>query len=194
MSMIEAELSELLPFWVNGTLTGPEQERVAEALQGSAALRAEVDALVALRRRMQETPVPSSPGSLGLARLMRAIEAETPRRQSRWQGTGLVAASVAMAAVLSSALTFVVMRGGGDVVYEQASGDDPGAALTVAFRPEASEGAIAALLREKGLVIVDGPSALGLYRIALPYDADPEEAVAYLVAASEVIATVEPAE
>ena len=197
MSVTEADIGDLLPFWVNGTLTGEDHDRVALALHDSAALRAEVVALAALRNRMQTAAMPASPGALGLARLMKAIEAEPSRKPSRRWGAGLIAASAAVAAVFSSALTFAVMdrgTGGDDLVYEQASGDDPGAALTVSFRPEASEAAISMLLRKKGLVIIDGPSALGLYRIALPFDASSTEVATYLEAASEVIATVEPAE
>lgn len=194
MSEMDAELSELLPFWVNGTLSGPEQARVAAALERSAPLRDEAAALAALRARMKTVPLAQGPGALGLARLMRAIEAEAPAAAvRRWPGMGVLAASVALAAVLSGAVTFAVMRGDEAVVYEQASGDDP-AALVVTFRPDATEAAISALLREKGLVIVDGPSALGLYRLALPYDLGAEAAAEYLAAAEAVIATVEGAE
>lgn len=196
MSTTETDIRHLLPFWVNGTLTGKDHDRVALALQNSEVLRAEVAALAALRNRMQKAPMRASPGALGLARLMREIDAEPSRKAFNWRGAGLIAASVAAAAVFSSALTVAVMdRGtGGDPVYEQASGDDPGAALTVSFRPEVSEGVISALLRKRGLTIIDGPSAIGLYRIALPFDADLAEVARYLEAASEVIATVEEAE
>lgn len=197
MSVAEADIRDLLPFWVNGTLTGEDHDRVALALQNSDALRAEVIALAALRNRMQKAPMLASPGALGLARLMREIDAEPLRKAFSWRGAGLIAATAAVVAVFSSALTFATMdreTGGDDLVYEQASGDDLSATLTVSFRPEASEAAISKLLRKKGLVIIDGPSALGLYRIALPFDTAPAEVARYLEAASEVIATVERAE
>lgn len=186
-------MAELLPFWVNGTLSGSERAAVAKALDASPALRAEAKVLAAMRARMQAEPLADGPGALGLARLMRTIEAESPVAVKRWQGMGSLVASVALAAVLSGAVTFAVMRGDEAVVYEQASGDAPGV-LTVTFRADATEAAISALLREKGLVIVDGPSALGLYQIALPYDLGPEAAAEYLAAAEAVIATVESAE
>jgi hypothetical protein len=44
----------------------------------------------------------------------------------------------------------------------------PSAVLVVAFDPQASEGAIRALLLQAGARIVDGPQQLGEYRLAVP--------------------------
>ena len=107
--------------------------------------------------------------------------------------SGMLAPTAAVAAVLSSLLT-VALQGNDGPVYEQASGDSGEIVLTVSFQPEATEGAISALLREKGLVIVDGPSALGLYRLAVPFDTPLDEAAAYLGEATEIIAMVESTE
>jgi hypothetical protein len=190
-----SDVRELLPFWVNGSLEGAERAEVEKALAGSAGLRAEVAELQALRQNMRADAVSGGPGDLGLARLMRAIDAETaPRAVSGGRSDmGRLAASVAVAAVMSSLLTYGVMQSGQTdaPVYEQASGEDPGAALIVTFQPESTEAAISALLREKGLVIVDGPSAIGLYRIGLPVDMTGDDAARYLTAATSIIATVE---
>lgn len=197
MSATQEDIRELLPFWVNGTLTDAERAEVARAIEGAPELREELTALEALRSEMKAAPMPNAPGELGLARLLRAIEAETARpAPARWPGMGRLAASVAVAAVLASAATYSVIRNGdaGDEVYVQASGEDAAALLTVTFQPTATEAAISALLKDKGLVIVDGPSAVGLYRIGLPYDMTTEDAASYLAAATEVIATVEKVE
>ena len=193
MSAVQDDVMELLPFWVNGTLLPAERDEVAAALASSAELRAEVSRLEQLRARMQAVPQPQSPGELGLARLMRAIDAPSPAQAPRPEYLR-IAASVVAAAAVSSALTYAVMREeaavGADVIYEQASGDSS-VALVVTFRPESTEAAISALLREKGLVIIDGPSAIGLYRLALPYDLNAEDARKYLLDASDVVASVE---
>lgn len=44
------------------------------------------------------------------------------------------------------------------------------AELTLAFRPDATEGDLRALLGETGASLVSGPSALGLYRVRVPAD------------------------
>lgn len=202
MSDTETDIRELLPFWVNGTLEGDDLARVKAAVAASGDLRAEAEALRALRARIKARPQDQSPGEMGLARLMRAIDRDSAtngaaaglgQRGDLRAVSGLLAASAAIAAVLASALTLALTRPA-EPVYEQASANDPGAVLTVTFHPEATEAAISALLLEKGLVIVDGPSALGLYRLALPYDTSPDEAAVYLAAATAVISTVEMSE
>ena len=157
--MTRDEIQALLPFHVNGSLTGAEAADVAEALAGDAALRQEAAALVALRQAMQETPV-QSPGEFGLARLMRAVEREAPapRRPLLWQAV----AAVAVAAALGQAIWFGMAGNGPDVTL---AGDGEAAGLTVAFVPEASMQAVADLLAAQGLRVVDGPSALGLWRV-----------------------------
>lgn len=189
------DISEVLPFWVNGSLDAAESARVEQALAGSAELRAEAEELRALRQDMRSVPMAAGPGDLGLARLMRAIDAETvaPKTYDTRYNLQRMAASVAVAAVLSSLATYGVMRGGENApaLYEQASGEDLEATLTVSFKPEATEAAISALLREKGLVIVDGPSAIGLYRIALPLDITSDDATRYLADATSIIGHVE---
>ena len=194
-----AEIQELLPFWVNGTLDDDERARVAAALAESSDLRAEEQALRDLRGQIKATPRPNSPGELGLARLMRTLAQEPVAAPvaapalGRARISGMLAATAAVAAVLSSLLT-VALQGNDGPVYEQASGDSGDIVLTVSFQPEATEGAISALLREKGLIIVEGPPALGLYRLAVPFDTPLDEATAYLGEATEIIAMVEGSE
>jgi hypothetical protein len=53
----------------------------------------------------------------------------------------------------------------------QQAGGDSGAALQVTFKPQVTEEAIRALLLDVGASIVDGPSALGVYRLSLAPDA-----------------------
>ncbi len=189
------DISEVLPFWVNGSLDEAERVQVEQALAGSADLRAEAEELRALRQDMRSVPMAAGPGDLGLARLMRAIDAETaaPKTNDSRYTLQRMAASVAVAAVLSSFATYGVMNSGENelAVYEQASGEDPATTLTVTFKPEATEAAISNLLREKGLVIVDGPSAIGLYRVGLPLDMTSDDAARYLADASLIIAHVE---
>jgi hypothetical protein len=198
MSDVQSEMQALLPFWANGTLTGPEREQVEAALSQSADLRAEAQALLDLRDRVKSVPRPEAAGEFGLARLMRSIAEEngapalpptaaTPGL-SRLRPYLALAATAAFAAVLASALTQSLMKPA-DPFYEQASGEDP--TLTVAFQPDTTAAQIAAVLRAGGLAIVDGPSSLGLYRLAVPYDTTLDAAATALLASSDVILSVE---
>ncbi len=63
--------------------------------------------------------------------------------------------------------------------------------LTVAFNPQATEQAMRELLAASGAQLVAGPSALGLYSVAVP-TARAAEAAAQLRAAKDVVESVQP--
>ncbi|MEC8196124.1 MAG: hypothetical protein VX228_07375, partial [Pseudomonadota bacterium] len=75
--MTRDEISALLPFLANDTLEGAERAEVEAAVAADAALQAELTALQAIRQQMQaDQEAAYSPGEVGLARLMRLVEAE----------------------------------------------------------------------------------------------------------------------
>ena len=69
----DAELDLLLPWYVNGSLTGEELEAVEAYLAQSAKARDEVALLTALRQQVKDEKIENSPGELGLQRLKRDI-------------------------------------------------------------------------------------------------------------------------
>ena len=192
MTTSQESVEELLPFLVNGTLDGAEHDRVARAVDADPALAHEVSALRAVRDRMRSESPAQSPGEFGLARLMRDIDAagSTPvaRRQTALPWLVAIAAVLALVAVLATG-TIAPQPDG--AIYEQASGDAGDAALTVAFRPDATQGDIATLLQDNGLIIVDGPSALGLYRLAALDGADLAALSETLRARGELVESVD---
>lgn len=171
----EAEL--LLPFLVNGTLTDKEKHMVEAALAADPTLAAEARDTALLREGMRDMPSPASPGEFGLARLMRDIGREGPTASGTRKHRGLsrfamaIAASVALLAVGLIGLNAV--QQGDDDSYQQASGNSGAGELSVAFDAAASQAAVTDLLLDHDLVVVDGPSALGIYRLAVPQGADP---------------------
>lgn len=156
------QIAKLLPFWINGSLSPDEAAAVAAAVAANPALAAEAAFLRGLRDRMQAEAPGYSPGEIGLARLKRsiALPAAPPRRVSL--------ATAAALALLTAGLGFAAqtLLRPAPVEYIQASGDTDGAALLVAFQPTAPAQAISQTLLAEGLTILDGPSALGLYRLA----------------------------
>jgi hypothetical protein len=162
--MTRDEISALLPFLANGTLEGDEKAQVETALTEDTVLRDELRALQAIRATMQDE-AEFTPGEMGLARLMRGVEAETavaaapaPRRTWIWQAAAAVLLAVAVG---QAALTWRAPAPGG---YELAGAGE--AVLSVAVAPGISEEAFRALLLDAGVAIVGGPSALGLYDLA----------------------------
>ncbi|QBY00010.1 hypothetical protein E2K80_04040 [Rhodophyticola sp. CCM32] len=168
-------IEELLVFYANGTLEEAERAEVEAALADDANLRAELEALLALRETMQ-AEVLQTPGELGLARLMRDVEADragsatpqpadnvVPIRQMRiWQ----IAAAVVLTVALAQ--TVIVYSGSDQSGYELASGEGAAEAdFVVGFAADATEARIRALLLDAGVEIVAGPSALGLYELSV---------------------------
>lgn len=182
----------LLPFWVNGTLRAYDATVVQSALAIDADLRAEVEALKALREGMHALPVEQSPGEFGLARLQRSIAAETATPRRSFGPLAAVAAAAVVAAFGTYILAPAPEAPGG--LFQQASGPALRGALTVSFRDNVTEAELTRVLLAQDLVIVDGPSALGFYRLQPAANADVAAVVSALRAETDVIGSVEPAE
>jgi anti-sigma-K factor RskA len=173
--MTREEIEALLPFYVNGTLNEAERAMVEAALAAEPSLRDEVAALSAIRENLQAEPAEYSPGEMGLARLMREVEAEAPaaapRAPAEASARGAVTGvnrlwRIAAAVLLGVALVqgAFLLRGADRPGFELAGARE--AALQVTVRPDTTEAALRAALLAAGLEIVAGPSALGVYGLA----------------------------
>jgi anti-sigma factor RsiW len=197
------ELNQLLPFHVNGTLDGDERAAVERALGRDPALRAEAAGLARLREAMQAQDMGQSPGAFGKARLMQdlarmesaALEA-SPRAAAAPRRSAAPVTSMLAAAAIAGLFAFGVgwFSASDDASFTLASGGTvtapQGPVLTVAFRPDATEAQIAALLRDNRLGIVEGPTAIGLYRVTAQPNANLAELATRLRAADSVIESV----
>lgn len=177
----------LLPWYVNETLSPAERADVEGHLRLCARCRAEVAWLRSLREHMQRLDRADVPSAFGRARVLRDIERQ-PRR--RWLPVAL-AAAIALAALPPILL---VDRFGSDVpivpLGEKRS--DGGVLLQIRFVPTASEAQIRRALRDVGATLIDGPSAIGVYRARLtavrPVDAaEIENAVERLRAQTPIV-------
>lgn len=196
-----------LPFWVNGTLDAETHAAVGAAIAADPVLAAEARALAAIRAGMQAEPQ-RSPGEFGLARLMRDIGAAERAgggsgggQKPFWSRPGLwqAAAAVAMLALVGQGLWLRATPGsdGTQAGFDLAGAVVADADFRVAFAPGASEAAMRQLLLDAGVEIVAGPSALGLYTLAVVSgdgDEDRVQARAILDAAPDVIESVEDAD
>lgn len=174
------KIEELLPFYVNETLQDAERLQVEEALKGNAELQEEVALLERLRAEMQEMNVETSPGELGLKRLQNALSSEQTQTieapasaNDNIIGWGWKAAAVA-ACMLLAIQTFVFTPNwsGNDADLTAAGGGTisvpHGVLYSVTFSPDAKEENMRALLLSASARIVDGPSAIGVYRLTAP--------------------------
>jgi RNA polymerase sigma factor (sigma-70 family) len=135
------------------------------------------------------------PGDWPLRRALRTIERERGAAR-RVHPVWRVLAVAASLAVLAQAGVLVRQTLGPHAGVRPLGGEaslGDRAVLQIAFAPGASEAAVSALLAEQHATIVDGPSAAGLYRVALrdvaaDDEAGAERARAALAGRSDVIA------
>lgn len=180
---------DALVAFANHTLDPTEQAKLEAHLAACDRCREELDWLTTLRAGMQAEPLPAV-DEVGLARLMRAVKAEqrstpsTTSAPSWWRG-----AMAAAVLVMLVQFGVIAVQWQPDAGYQPLSetGQVVGPVLQVRFAPTASLAEIQALLEQIEGRIVDGPGALGLYRIALPEDANGEDALATLKAADGIV-------
>ena len=196
---MKKEIEELLPFYVNGSLEGEELETVRKALAEDETLREECAFLESMRDEVQKQDLGLSPGEFGLKRLQRDIAKEknidtqpVPQNDNRRSGVWKIA-SIAACIMLLVQTAYVVplWQQNNDLVAASGGNVAPvrGPVLSVTFVPEAQEENIRELLLAVDARIVDGPSALGVYKLAVPKH--PEAVISKLLAHKNLVETVQ---
>lgn len=208
---------ELLPWYANGTLAPDELAFINAWLESNMSRYPEIAAELAWLRntaaQLQNQSAPQADDA-GLPDLMRLIAQEqaTSRRVSHaasWQervtawlnnvlGIRSPALAFSVAAVLCVQAGFI-----GALLMQTPAEQTPlsGAThsvatpsesvlLTVAFQPDATELAMRTVLGNAQAQILAGPSALGLYTVAVPSTAT-DNVIAQLKQASDVVASVQ---
>jgi predicted anti-sigma-YlaC factor YlaD len=196
---VHRTVDELLPWYANGTLEGEERARVERHLaecelcrDEMALLRGVSDAASAI---VAETP--SIPDALGKT-LARIDEWEQTRRPSFAARVRAFAASVfempkvprlvlatqsALILVLGTVLVLSRLQQPEFTTLSGGNGASNAPRLTVVFESSATEEAIRQALQQVGGTLVSGPSAAGVYVVALPKAGDDERAVDAAIAA-----------
>jgi hypothetical protein len=178
------EIEALLPFYLNGTLSGDElaaveawlasgpdamaalaeaEAELTAAVAANEAIRPPADALTRFQRTLdkQAGSVRAPAGASWLAEAWRRIAGLPP--SLAWG-----AAAAALALLILQATTGIGMRSPG---YEIAGADAElyaGPFALVSFKAEARMAEIAPFLSENGAVVIGGPSAGGVFRLAIP--------------------------
>ncbi|HSJ96287.1 MAG TPA: hypothetical protein VLC53_04405 [Myxococcota bacterium] len=179
------EHEEALPFLVNGTLPAEEREALERALAEDPSLAGEQAFLAEIRAAIREDAGAHDPGEWPLRRALRTIERERGERRRVHPVWRALAVAASLAVLVQAGVLVRQTLGPGPVTQplgEGRAGDR--AVLQIAFAPGVSEAAVRELLAESGATIVAGPSAAGLYRVALRDVAADDEAGAERVRAA----------
>lgn len=186
--------------------SGADDPAMAQELAWLRSTGAQLRAQVEHEARLAQQPVDA-----GLRALMERIALDRPRaskppgwdeRIGQWlrdvvgvRSTGWAMGVMALVAVQAGVIAVLLADPPAAQVplsgaaTSMAVSSDP-VLLTVAFRPEATESAMRSTLASAGAQIVSGPSALGLYLVAVPRD-QADAMATQLLAASAVVESVQ---
>ncbi|HEY8553718.1 MAG TPA: anti-sigma factor [Burkholderiales bacterium] len=182
---------ELLPWYANDTLEGAERERVERHLADCAHCRAELELLRAVRREVKALDAAPPPGELARARLLKEARRSRPARW-RWMPVALAAS---LALIVIQAAVLVSLLPGEEGYAPLGARPAQGVIVQVRFAPEATEREMRTLLGAVNGSIVDGPGALGIYRVRLaaipPGDRERVAAAIETLRAAPVVTHVE---
>ena len=155
---------ELLPWYVNGSLSDTERAQVDAWLAESAEARAELAALQAIHRQVRSEALPPA-SELGWARLRRDLEAPA---QTHWWRPALAAAAglvlcLQVVILARPAPTGMALLGGAVPAIEGS-----GWLVQLEFADDVSWGQLAEQLSALDARLVDGPGSVGLVRVFIP--------------------------
>jgi anti-sigma factor RsiW len=167
---------ELIPWYVNGTVSDAKRDNLQFHLEHCSLCRDEVAAQRALLQAMKTRPQVESMPHASFQKLMARIDSEPEvqrpayvrsPRTLRW-----LTAAVVLQALMLGALTTLLLRsprGEVPATYQTVSSPAPapGApSIRAVFSPDMTLGELQALLERSRLRIVDGPSPDGVYTLA----------------------------
>jgi hypothetical protein len=162
---------ELLPWYVNGTLSEPERERVDAHVRHCVPCRLALREQRELQTVVREHPAVHVSAERGFDRLMRRIDGTSGSARDKAWASGhrlAIAASIVLAFTALGATVYVAsnLRAPADEFRTLANGTaERGARIDVIFTEGVTENAMRELIRAFGASLVAGPSEAGRYTI-----------------------------
>ncbi len=161
---------DLLPWFVNHTLSPAQLQTVKAHLQHCPRCQQEVAWLKSVRQEIKTMPDPT-PGELGLKRLIYRVRHEKtadqhqPRQGAAWWRPA-VAIAASLLIVIQAGLLIHAWLGPANIAPLSGQSEE-GLILQITFAPTATEKQIRETVQNVGGSFVGGPGALGVYRIRL---------------------------
>ncbi len=160
---------EMLPWFVNHTLTASQEQEVEAHLKHCRRCQQEVEWLRTVRREIKTTAV-DPPGELGLKRLLNSIKhqqsAEQSRQKQRFAWRPIMAIAASLIIIVQAGL-LIHSWFGPATITPLSKPPEQGLVLQVTFSPMATEEQIREIVQTVSGTFVGGPGALGVYRIRL---------------------------
>jgi Putative zinc-finger len=196
--MSTERFTELLPWYVNGTLSDEDRAFVERHLAEHPDARAELDWFQSLQSRILDN-TPAVPATIGLSKVMRLIQGDRPtiaERISAFFGDFGMRPAMALAGfalvAIQGGVIFNLMVGAEEDASEiralKATRVEEGPMLKLNFAPDAKEADIRYLLMSVHGSLAGGPGQLGDYYIRVP--AGKEGAIAEQLKADPIVQAV----
>lgn len=196
---MKERFDELLPWYVNGSISADDRAFVDQYLAEHPDAKAELDWYQSLSRRMQEN-VPAVPETIGLAKAMTLIRGDRPSLVERVSGFFGSVLGMRPAIALAGLAIFAVQ--GGVILNLMSAAKDDASELrslraTVSndrpmvklnFAPDAKEAEIRLLLMSVRGELAGGPGQLGDYYVVVP--AGKEAAIAEQLKGNKIVQSV----
>ncbi|MEX1032601.1 MAG: hypothetical protein WDZ30_04525 [Cellvibrionaceae bacterium] len=171
ISTDDNDIEALLPWYVNGTLSSEEQAAVEELLNRSERAQRELAFLRAIATEAKSEARPPA-SEFGWRRLQKTIKSEATVDRRNWWKPGLAAAAMAIATLQVGLLVQNYNQMEGTRLLSDspviASGDYW--LVQVLFTDDSQWQSLVTLIEEAEATVVDGPSSLGLVRLAVDKD------------------------
>ena len=167
--------------YIRGSASPELSARIDATAAQDPSFKAEIALMRGLGPAIKSDDTRRAATEFGWRRLEKAIRNDSARRPAtapRQMVIWRAAAAILVVAVLGQAGYIITQPGLDDPIYRTASGDTEDHVLAIAYAPDATAGAIADLLRTADARVIDGPSAIGLYRVAFPTPEARDDALA----------------
>jgi hypothetical protein len=156
---------KLLPWLANNTLAGAERVEVEAHVASCERCRRELAYLESLRGSIADMENVPGPGEFGLNRLLQDVRRQPRHAQRRRWLAPALAASLAVIVLQGVMLAQMWMHPANIVPLGRELQDAD--VLQIRFEPRATEADIRSALQAVGANVIDGPGALGIYRVRL---------------------------
>jgi hypothetical protein len=173
-SLSHSRALEMLPWLVNGTLTGDDREAVEQHARACIACRRELKEQQRLHAAVRARRTVDVSAEAGFDRLNAELDTAAPAVRSRWRTRLATAAPFAVAAAAGMAVLAILLwltplpeLGGNEYSTLATPSAGNAALLDIVFADDTTAAQMQELLDDIGGTIVAGPSELGRYSVRI---------------------------